>query len=123
MVNGRTAPDTRRYYKLVDRVAVPCGPNEARLQQTEADLVLYRNRINNCSITTTFLTVDMAPEGAPPQLFSTLIVPDGGEAVKLWLTSSWSEATTRHARAECLVRDNLYHDAMDSQFTLRMMCV
>lgn len=100
-------PPARRFYKLVDRMVLPCDAADTRAQ------VLYRNDINRCQITTTFLTVDLAEDGAPPQLFSTLIVPNEGEGVKVWYSGSWEEATTRHARAERLVRDNLHQGALD----------
>lgn len=89
----------QRYFKLVDDVAMPCTRAEALALLAKGGRQIRRNKVLGHVITTTFGVVNVAPPGAMPLLFDTLVTNKSGSFIKLWRTPNLAMAKHKHVWA------------------------
>jgi hypothetical protein len=106
---------SRRFYILIDRIAVP-ETDEAKWSiwfgKDFLDRMVAKTRIGPIEISTVFIGIDhnFFGDGSEPHLFETMIFR-GKDGCECWRCSTWQEAEAQHAKAVAAVRSEIIENA------------
>lgn len=88
------------YYKLVDRVAVPCTLREWGEYFQSADRYVALTDVSpDCVVSTVFMGIPLGLTYGPPVLFETLVFCGDAGMTYQERCATWDEALAMHARA------------------------
>lgn len=91
------------YYKLVDRVPVPCRLEEI-VDEFSKDRHVRLTKIGCLTVSTVFLVLNHALGDGPPIVFETMIFGDGSDDYQT-RCATWDQAEAMHSKAVAYATD------------------
>jgi hypothetical protein len=108
-----TRDERPTYYKLLGKVAVPCGQMEWSrwFEHAGTERIVAKTTVGPMVVSTVFIGLDHNWQGGEPHLFETMIfdgtIGAGGEALDMDRCSTWGQAESMHAQAVAWAADRL----------------
>lgn len=92
-----STPIDDRFYKLVDRIPVPCTLTEfADAMKDDANRVVAQNMVGELQVSTIFTGIDSNWGGDVPLLFETVVFGLPEDLRPQWSLSTWDESMEVH---------------------------
>jgi hypothetical protein len=92
-IKNITTPIDDRFYKLVDRVPVPCSLAEfAEAMRDDANRVVAQAKVGDLQVSTVFTGIDSNYGQGEPTLFETIVFGLPDDLRPRWSFSTWDEA-------------------------------